>query len=223
MHHNHNSTGPRTAAGKQRSSLNALRHGLTGQTVVVSPGDLHAHTEFCDGFFRDFQPKGALESQLVQTIASCFWRLNRIAAHEQTLLSLDSVACESQINTQDDRALAACAAARAFEMHNKLLANLTLYEQRISRQYERALKLLVETQAARNSQQASDLSHAIALKEHHDQLQATELQPVLYNPANDGFVFSNGVIAAQGAQKERLRAALIAKVAGREREANASA
>lgn len=30
-----NSTGPKTEAGKQRSSLNALRHGLTGQIVVM--------------------------------------------------------------------------------------------------------------------------------------------------------------------------------------------
>jgi hypothetical protein len=37
------STGPRTPAGKQRSSLNALRHGLTGQIVVMPTEDLEAN------------------------------------------------------------------------------------------------------------------------------------------------------------------------------------
>ena len=36
------STGPKTEAGKQKSSLNALRHGLTGQTVVMPAEDLAA-------------------------------------------------------------------------------------------------------------------------------------------------------------------------------------
>jgi hypothetical protein len=34
------STGPKTKAGKHRSSLNALRHGLTGQLVVMPTEDL---------------------------------------------------------------------------------------------------------------------------------------------------------------------------------------
>ncbi len=37
------STGPKTEAGKQRSSLNALRHGLTGQIVVMPTEDLQAY------------------------------------------------------------------------------------------------------------------------------------------------------------------------------------
>ena len=64
------STGPRTPEGKQRSSLNALRHGLTGQTVVITPEDQKSHSEFCNGFFRLYQPEGALEHQLVQIIAN---------------------------------------------------------------------------------------------------------------------------------------------------------
>jgi hypothetical protein len=33
------STGPRTDIGKQRSKLNTLRHGWTGQTVVLPTED----------------------------------------------------------------------------------------------------------------------------------------------------------------------------------------
>ena len=37
------STGPKTEAGKKQSSLNALRHGLTGQIVVMPTEDLAAY------------------------------------------------------------------------------------------------------------------------------------------------------------------------------------
>jgi hypothetical protein len=37
------STGPRTESGKQRSSLNALRHGLTAQSAVLPSEDPAAY------------------------------------------------------------------------------------------------------------------------------------------------------------------------------------
>src|SRR5216683_3296617 len=58
------STGPRTVAGKQRSSLNALRHGLTGQTVVLPSDDLVAYERHCKGFFNQYQPKNPTEVQI---------------------------------------------------------------------------------------------------------------------------------------------------------------
>ena len=50
------STGPRTPEGKARSSLNATRHGLTGQTVVLPNEDLQIYASFCKDFFN---PRGS--------------------------------------------------------------------------------------------------------------------------------------------------------------------
>jgi len=154
------STGPRTQQGKQRSSLNALRHGLTGQTVVIPSDDRQAYDQFIRNFYSDYQPRTAIERQLVQTVADCSWRLNRLRAQEQTLLTLGTIEMESQINNPDDRCATACASGLAFEKHAKTLGNLTLYEQRISRNFDRALKQLKQEQAERKAAEEHQLSRA---------------------------------------------------------------
>src|SRR5580692_1374136 len=82
------STGPKTPDGKQRSSLNALRHGLTGQIVVMPTEDLHAYQLHLKSFTDEYNPKGATEANLVQSLADTTWRLNRVAALETNLLTL---------------------------------------------------------------------------------------------------------------------------------------
>ena len=64
------STGPRTDAGKKRSSLNAFRHGLTGQIVVHTPEDQEAFTKHCDGIREALAPTGAIEIDLAQAKAN---------------------------------------------------------------------------------------------------------------------------------------------------------
>src|ERR1700682_6268527 len=68
------STGPRTAAGKQRSSLNAWRHGLTGQTIVLPTEDHSAYQRHSQSFIEEYQPKGATETQFVQTLVDTSWQ-----------------------------------------------------------------------------------------------------------------------------------------------------
>src|ERR1700693_3393371 len=103
------STGPRTETGKQRSSLNALRHGLTGQTIVLPCEDLAAYQTFTKRFFDDLQPRGVIEEQLVQTLADASWRLNRARAIETNLLTLGQTENQDSITTdypEADSALA---------------------------------------------------------------------------------------------------------------------
>jgi hypothetical protein len=82
------STGPKTAEGKQKSSLNALRHGLTGQTVMMPTEDLLAYQRHLKSFTDEYKPEGATEENLVQALADASWRLNRVAALETNLLTL---------------------------------------------------------------------------------------------------------------------------------------
>jgi hypothetical protein len=65
-----------------------LRHGLTGQTVVLPTDDLAAYQRSCAEFHAELKPKGLLETEAVQTIADTHWRLDRIRAMENNLFAL---------------------------------------------------------------------------------------------------------------------------------------
>src|SRR5437016_14645459 len=107
------STGPRTEAGKQRSSLNALRHGLTGQTVVLPSDDLAAYERHCKGFFNQYQPKNPTEVQLTQTVADLSWRLNRATAFETNMLALGITEKSHHVETENEQVHTALTMAKA--------------------------------------------------------------------------------------------------------------
>jgi hypothetical protein len=81
------STGPKSAQGKRKSSLNALRHGLTGQIVVIPTGDPQAYQRHLDSLTGEYDPQGATESLLVQALADTSWRQNRIVASSLSPIS----------------------------------------------------------------------------------------------------------------------------------------
>src|SRR6202048_3977001 len=91
------STGPRTDAGKQRSSLNAWRHGLTGQTVVLPSEDQSAYQRHSQSFLDEYRPKGATEIQIVQSLLDTAWQVNRASAVETNLFSLGITEMEDRI------------------------------------------------------------------------------------------------------------------------------
>ncbi|HTR41669.1 MAG TPA: hypothetical protein VMH87_08650 [Pseudomonadales bacterium] len=92
----HLSHGPKTPNGKAASKMNALKHGLRSEQVVVRgrciKESLREYNTFYQGLRDDLQPCGALEEMLVQQIATTSWRLQRVLRAEsgEIALSVDN-------------------------------------------------------------------------------------------------------------------------------------
>ena len=87
------STGPTTPEGKRRSRCNALRHGLTAETVIAVLEDSEDYEAFEAAVISDYDVESAVERELVLRLASIFWRLRRATGIETALF--DSVTEES--------------------------------------------------------------------------------------------------------------------------------
>jgi hypothetical protein len=55
------SAGPTSPEGKQRTRLNAYRHGLTGQIHILTAAEQTAFDAHCKGICEALAPVGALE------------------------------------------------------------------------------------------------------------------------------------------------------------------
>ena len=71
------STGPITEEGKQRSRCNAVRHGLTAETVIGALEDAEDYKAFEAAIIADYDAQSAVERELVLRLASLLWRLRR--------------------------------------------------------------------------------------------------------------------------------------------------
>jgi len=165
------STGPRTEAGKQRSSQNALTHGLTARTALLSTEDPAEFERHVAGFFDEYKPANGTEIQLVQELADTSWRLNRIPLLETQLL---------------DRAMTPPSEQSAIDFDivdaHRAIATLGLHGARLSRQFQKALEQLREIQRTRLQRERRDLLDAVSLLEIHKR------DGLAFNPADHGFV-----------------------------------
>ena len=84
------STDPRTKSGKRRSRRNAIRHGLTAETVIDILEDPADYRAFERAIKSDYSPQTAIEGQLVTRLASLPWRLRRAVTIESGLLSIQA-------------------------------------------------------------------------------------------------------------------------------------
>ena len=82
------STGPKTENGKARSSQNAVRHGLTAETVIGPLEDAADYRAFEQAVTTAYDAETAVERELVLRLASLLWRLRRATSVETGLLEI---------------------------------------------------------------------------------------------------------------------------------------
>jgi hypothetical protein len=84
------STGPKTEAGKEVSRCNAVRHGLTAETVIGVLEDAEDYKAFEAAVIADYDAQSAVERELVLRLASLLWRLRRATAMETGLFEIQA-------------------------------------------------------------------------------------------------------------------------------------
>jgi hypothetical protein len=181
------STGPRTGSGKQRSSQNALRHGLTAETAVLPTEDPAAYQRHIQQFLDEYRPATATETHLVHELANIAWRQNRIPLLEVELLSRGVNPPGEQARTHFD----------IVDAH-RAIATLGMHGQRLNRQFHKTLDQLRAIQSDRREQEKKDLKDAASLFEAHKHKQ------IPFEPADYGFVFSKEEIERHALKLSRL-------------------
>ncbi len=180
------STGPRTESGKQRSSQNALSHGLTARTAVLPTEDPEAYQRHIQQFLDEYAPATPTETQLVHEIANTAWRLNRIPFLEAELLSRATNPPTEQAAIDFD----------IVDAH-RALATLGLHGSRLSRQFQKALEQLLDIQDERRRLERRQLHDAAEL------LIRNQHKGLPWEPSDDGFVFSKQQVELHARQLMR--------------------
>jgi hypothetical protein len=148
------STGPRTEAGKAKSSLNAVKTGLTGRTVLLPTDDASIYQHHLDRHFSQFSPATDQEQVLVQTIADTEWRLLRIVPLETGLYAIGRRKLADQFADEPDPTTReALIMAEVFTVYMKQLSNLALQERRLRNQRKADIAELQQLQQERAEKQ----------------------------------------------------------------------
>ena len=138
------STGPKTPEGKAAVSLNALKHGLLSNEILLPGEDEEALRELDERLRGELQPDGVVEVLLVDRVTSLLWRLRRLGRVESGIFVRESY---GDVTGPDTSALG-LAFIRDGNSANAF-SKLSRYETTIERGLYRALHELERRQAAR--------------------------------------------------------------------------
>ena len=149
------STGAKTRTGQQRSCMNAMKHNLTGQSMILLEAETEAYNRMGAAMLIDLKPKSEPERQIAQKIIDTNFRLNRLPAVENNLFNFGLAANETD-TPHDDRLEVMVAQTHAWMERAGTLDTLGRYEARLSRQLLKYQEEFERLQAERKKREFAD-------------------------------------------------------------------
>jgi len=146
------SRGPKTPAGRARSSQNARRHGALVNPIFLRNENPQAFDALEREYLGRYQPDGPVERKLVDDLIICEWRQRRITASEAAAIDHQMDRDEIKISREFsdiDEATRTAVAIKELSNTSRELDVQNRYDARFQRQYLRALQTLRELQRER--------------------------------------------------------------------------
>lgn len=131
--------------------FNGFKHGFTGRATIMTDEDRLEQYAFTREYVKVIDPWGILEIQLTRSLAMDTWRLNRLRAIEENLLAFGAFGPAANIEAENAQVHHAFTQARVFSREFKVLNTLSLIEQRLNRNIQANLKLLIKLQDRRQA------------------------------------------------------------------------
>ena len=138
------SSGPTSPEGIARSSQNALKHGLLGRTVHLTPEEEEPYRLFHESLFHTLKPRGANEEYLVESLIDSRWRIAQISQIEAGLYALGLIENKSELANHPVAQASQIARALTFKQNQKEFEKLNRYQGRLQRQATADFKKLEE-------------------------------------------------------------------------------
>ncbi len=186
------STGPTSEDGRNKTRLNAMRDGFTGQVTSLSDEDRPVFEQFRKDLVKDLAAKTTIELSLAHAIAWDTWRLNRLRAVEENMYALGTQTPGTTVETETPELQTALSCALTFSSEAHKFALMSLYEQRLNRSLHKNLATLRELQAERIRNFKQDRAQEVAIARYSDIIGLTYQAPA--TPTLNGSVFSNNEI-----------------------------
>lgn len=150
------SSGPVTEEGKAKSSLNSLKHGLTGKAVLLPSEDAAQYQRELDEYVQTYQPATDEELRLVQSLNDCIWRMDRIQRLEIGILLKGDLEFAGKYEDRAARERTLLIQAESYIKYEKQLRNLHIQESRIRRVMEKDRAELLRLQAIRKRNEENE-------------------------------------------------------------------
>jgi hypothetical protein len=147
------SHGPTTAAGKEASSRNSLKHGMTARnTFILECERKEEFQEFLAEHIAIHQPVTPPELELVDQMSIARWRIRRFVAAETDLIDSEMVRNREKVNKEfapADSGVHLAMAIRSLADESRALSLMSRYESRLQRVHDKAYAALRELQQSR--------------------------------------------------------------------------